>query len=185
MRADGLATFVMGLLMLTGLCAAQDTNFPVGPQYLMNYGSPLFFRSIETPSLSLSAPSATNPSAPAEQGTGEPSSPAEGGLNGQAAINRIYWGASPAGRPLDEMTVGESMTAEASTVGKSSEIELSSAAPSGPIPSSLADFGVSAMADTQGNYSVPLGDTAAYWKTNKSRVARVFTNADVAPTHTN
>ena len=44
------------LLVLAGICWAQDTNFPVGPQYLMTFGSPLLARPIATPSLSFETP---------------------------------------------------------------------------------------------------------------------------------
>src|ERR1700730_4181451 len=44
------------LLVLVGISAAQDSNFPVGSQYLMNYGSPIFARPIATPSLLLDTP---------------------------------------------------------------------------------------------------------------------------------
>ena len=47
--------FVLGLSTL-GIASGQDTNFPTGPQYLMNYGSPMFARPISTPSLSLTSP---------------------------------------------------------------------------------------------------------------------------------
>ena len=39
--------------VFTGISVAQETNFPAGPQYLITTGNPLFFRSIQTPSLSL------------------------------------------------------------------------------------------------------------------------------------
>lgn len=43
----------LGLLCVLVLpAAAQDTNFPSGPQYLMTNSSPLFARQISTPSLS-------------------------------------------------------------------------------------------------------------------------------------
>src|ERR1700722_314047 len=53
---------------LGATCAAQDSNFPAGPQYLMNFGSSTFLGSIATPSLSLSE--APRASAVAEAGNG-------------------------------------------------------------------------------------------------------------------
>ena len=50
MRFCGLLCF---LFALAGFSAAQDSNFSVGPQYLTNYGSPMFLRPIATPTLSL------------------------------------------------------------------------------------------------------------------------------------
>jgi len=43
------------LLSTLGIAFGQDTNFPAGPQYLMN-GSPLFARTISTPSFALTDP---------------------------------------------------------------------------------------------------------------------------------
>src|ERR1035438_8816387 len=43
------------VLMSIGMAFGQDTNFPNGPQYLMN-GSPMFAQSISTPSMSLAGP---------------------------------------------------------------------------------------------------------------------------------
>ena len=49
-------SFCCTLILLSGIgtALAQDTNFATGPQYLMNYGSPMFAHPISTPSLSLS-----------------------------------------------------------------------------------------------------------------------------------
>src|SRR5271154_1796124 len=44
------------LFSTLGIALGQDTNFSSGPQYLMNYGSPLFARPISTPSMSLAGP---------------------------------------------------------------------------------------------------------------------------------
>ena len=43
------------LLTVVGVSAAQDSNFPTGPQYLIT-GSSEFARSISTPTLSLNSP---------------------------------------------------------------------------------------------------------------------------------
>lgn len=40
MRLCGLVCFA---LVAVGMGAAQDSNFSAGPQYLMNYGSPMFY----------------------------------------------------------------------------------------------------------------------------------------------
>ena len=47
-----LSHFVCLLCRLGGVSTAQDTKFPVGPQYLITTDSPLFLRPIATPSLS-------------------------------------------------------------------------------------------------------------------------------------
>src|SRR5271155_3657565 len=49
----GCALIVLSAL---GVAFGQDTNFSTGPQYLMNYGSPLLARPISTPSISLAGP---------------------------------------------------------------------------------------------------------------------------------
>src|ERR1035437_9912047 len=41
-----LASFCCFLFALVGISAAQDTNFPVGPQYLMTSCSPMFAQPI-------------------------------------------------------------------------------------------------------------------------------------------
>jgi hypothetical protein len=58
MRISFHFVLVSTLLILSseGIAFSQDTNFATGPQYLMNYGSPLLARSISTPSLSLAGP---------------------------------------------------------------------------------------------------------------------------------
>jgi hypothetical protein len=174
------------LLIFSGLCLAQDTNFQAGPQYLMNYGSPLFFRPIVTPSLSLSTPPAANPNAPAEEGTGEPDTRVVGGFKSQAAIDRIYWGVTPTGTIASEPSLEESTSqAETPISEKSSVIELSSVEPSRPLPASIIDVGVAAVIDAQNHYGVPLGEVAAYWKANKSQAPRVYTNADIARLRSN
>ena len=66
MRFCGWLCFFFALV---GICSAQDSNFPVGPQYLMNYGSPLFMRPIATPTLSLGEASPARAAAEAGNGT--------------------------------------------------------------------------------------------------------------------
>ena len=58
MRISFYFVVVCTLLVLSsqGIAFSQDTNFATGPQYLMNYGSPLLAHSISTPSLSLAGP---------------------------------------------------------------------------------------------------------------------------------
>jgi len=48
-----LQPFLVLLVVLVGTCSAQETNFPVGPQYLVTMGNPMLLRPIATPSLSL------------------------------------------------------------------------------------------------------------------------------------
>jgi hypothetical protein len=191
--------FVLAGICSIGVCAAQDTNFAAGPQYLLNNRPSLFLRPIATPSLSLSTPPATTGAAPAEEGTGEPSSSAFGGFSSQAAINCIYWGVAPRSENSGSQTngmpcvqSGETSVASSETSGegsseKSSEIELTSSQPSSPLPASIVDVGATAIADLQflreNGYGMSLGEVAAYWKMNKPRTARTYTNADIARLH--
>lgn len=169
-----LATLFCSLLVLAGFTAAQDTNFSVGPQYLMTSGSPLFAQPIATPSLSLSTPPASL-SAAATEANSEPSS-SSAGLPSQPDLTRIYWG-----RP----DVVENTAENAN--GNVSEIEITSAQPTSALPASILDSGVTGMTTVQAlrqrGYGVPLGDTAAFWKSHRPHAIRVYTNADVQRLH--
>jgi hypothetical protein len=57
MRRTQLLIF---FVVFAGFCVAQDTEFPVGPQYLITTSSSMLLHPIATPSLSLGeAPPAT------------------------------------------------------------------------------------------------------------------------------
>jgi hypothetical protein len=173
-----LATLFCSLLVLAGFTAAQDTNFSVGPQYLMTSGSPLFAQPIATPSLSLSTPPASL-SAAATEATSEPSS-SSAGLPSQPDLTRIYWG-----KPDVAENAGGNASENASQ--NVSEIEITSAQPTSPMPASILDSGVTGMTTVQAlrqrGYGVPLGDTAAFWKSHRPHAIRVYTNADVQRLH--
>jgi len=156
------------LLVLAGLsAAAQETNFSVGPQYLMNYGSPLFAQPIATPSMSLEAPLPGIPSLP-KVGPSVENEPfiANPELRRQADLFPVYYGYQPL-----------------------SVVEISSAEPREEIPESITAAGVTGMTDAQSlrarGYGAPLGDTAAFWKYHKLHASRIFTNADIARLHPN
>lgn len=147
---------------LAGISAAQDTNFPTGPQYLMTSAfSPLFAGPIATPSISLAAPLPEIQSLPAIGPVVE-NQPfvASPELPRQADLFPIYYG-----YPLPSV------------------VEISSAEPPRSLPASIVDTGVTGITDAQSlrerGYGVPLGDTAAFWKAHKLRAPRVYTNADV------
>jgi hypothetical protein len=173
------------LLALIGISSAQDTNFPVGPQYLMNFGSPMFLRPIATPTLSLSAPppsTFTSLTSLAQEAASAQSSTAPGyaDLSEQAAKDRIYWGVVPVTESVSE-NAGQNST------NNVSEIEISSAQTPGNLPDSIVNAGVIRMVDAQSlshsGYGIPLGEAAAFWKAHESRAARVYTNADVKRLH--
>jgi hypothetical protein len=155
-----LASLSCLLLIVAGICAAQETNFPVGPQYLMTSGSPLFARPIATPSLSLDA-----------RLPGIPNLPQVG-----PAVENVPFTASPElqGPNLFPVYYGYPMT---------SVVEISSAEPPRELPPSITDAGVTGMTDAQSlrmrGYGATLGDTASYWKARKPHAPRVYTNADV------
>ena len=167
-----LASLLCLLLALVGISAAQGTNFPTGPQYLITSDSPLFLRSIATPTLSLSAPLASINGPATETSVSPETSSTSAGLPAQPDLARIYWGGP---------TVTENVS------GTVSEIELTSAQPPSALPASILDVGVTGMTSAQSlrerGYGVPLGDTAAFWKAHKRRAARVYTNADVQRLH--
>jgi hypothetical protein len=155
------------LLVLAAVSAAQDTNFAVGPQYLMNYGSPLFAQPIATPSLSLEAPLAGIPSlpaiGPAVEGQSYVANPE---LRHQADLFPIYYGYPMA--TVVELTSGE-LPRE--------------------LPASIVDTGVAWITDAQSlrehGYDIPLGDAASFWKVHGPHSPRVYTNIDVERLHTN
>ena len=140
----------------------------------MTSSSPLFLRPIATPTLSLSAPLASV-SAPATEPTPQPPSPFAT-VSSQPDLTRIFWGA-----PEVAANVSENVTENVS------EIEITSAQPTSALPASILDTGVTGMTTVQSlrqrGYGIPLGDTAAFWKTHKPHALRVYTNADVQRLH--
>jgi len=143
---------------------AQDTNFPVGPQYLLT-GSPLLARSIATPTLSLETPLPPIPDLP-EIGPVIGTQPyiSNPELWHQADLFPVYYGYPMA-----------------------SVVELSSAEPPRELPASLVDSGVAVMIDApsvrEKESGLTLGEVAIFWRTHKARGTRVYTNADVERLH--
>jgi len=158
-----LAGFCLLLLPLAGICAAQDTNFPTCPQYLITYGSPLFLHSIATPSMNLDSPLPSVPPPVIETSTADlSSSPAP--TPNPAGLASILWGA-----PTESV------------------IEITSEEPTAPLPASIAGAGVTGMTDASSlrdrGYGVSLGETAALWKAHTSRAKHVYTNSDLERLH--
>jgi hypothetical protein len=158
-----LISFVL-FLLAAGICAAQDTNFPVGPQYLVTTESTRFLRPIATPSLSLGVPLPGIPSLP-QIGPEVENQPfvSTSETRHEADLFPIYYGYS-----------------------RSTVVELTSTEPR-ELPASIGAVGVIGMTDAQSlrerGYGVPLGDTASFWKTHKPRAPRVYTNQDVQRLH--
>jgi len=149
------------LLALSGFSAGQDTNFPVGPQYLMNYGSPLFARPIATPSLTFDTPTqsavAATPSSSSEAFATVPE------LEHQADLFPIYYG-----------------------VPRVSVIEISYREPAErrpTLPLSIVNSGVAESTDAASlrvrGFGVTLGEAAGYWKINKAHARHLYTNEDI------
>jgi hypothetical protein len=163
-----VCAFFLMLLALSGLSFAQnaqDTNFSTGPQYLLT-GSPIFARSIATPSLSLGAPlpeppTAITHSAPTEQETFA-NLPA---VEGPANLSQIFYG-----------------------VPSTSVVEISFAAgKTVALPQSFLDTGVSEITDAESlrvrGYGVTLGECAKYWKAHRTSAHRHFSNEDIERLH--
>jgi hypothetical protein len=156
-------------IFLAGIAVAQDTNFSIGPQYLMTSGSPLLARPIATPSLSLSE------AAPASAVSAEMNSATQTPTvldQSQADLTRVYWGS----REVSEVP-GES----------SSTIEIVATGPSPTLPASIIEVGVEQTTDAQSlrgrGIGVTLAEAASLWKTHKTHAPRVFTNRDIERLH--
>jgi hypothetical protein len=197
------------LLTLGGISAAQDTNFPAGPQYLITTASPLLLHSIATPSLSLgqALPSLSSVTQAEVAPVPAPSAISPSGT----FLGGVYWGEHKSseiiGRRLEtpSMTASETalyMEAVANALrpvpvaipvpatevpARFSLIELSTAQPPANLPPALFDAGVTGTADAESlrsrGYGVPLGDTAAFWKAHKGHASHTYTNSDIQRLH--
>ena len=167
MRLLGLTCL---LLSLAGICVAQDTNFPVGPQYLMNYGSPLLLQPIATPTFSFGTPPASAAVAAIEVGSEEQPGPTTTRV--QTDLPRIYYG-----EPKISEHGGE----------KASEIEITSAQPVN-LPASILNVGMEltdAKSLQERGFGMTLAEAAAFRKANKIRASHIYTNRDIARLHGN
>jgi len=160
-----LACCLLFVFALIGIGAAQDTNFPTGPQYLITFDSPMFARPIATPSLSLDAPLPDIQPLPEIVPVigNQPYIP-NPMLEHQPDLLPIFYGyAMP------------------------SVVELVSPESTPELPQSITDAGVTRMIDVtslrEWGYGVTVGETASFWKSHKSHAPRVYTNADVDRLH--
>jgi hypothetical protein len=165
---------ICGLLFLlftfVGLSAAQDTNFSVGPQYLLN-GPALFARPIATPSLSLSSPMpGAGPDFAANDRTNVRNAPYSSTpeLEGQADLLPIYYG-------YPRVSVVEINFSEESR-------EVFAA-----LPASITNSGVTELVDAQvlrlRGYGITLPEASSYWKTHKASASHHYTNSDIERLH--
>jgi hypothetical protein len=156
-----LCSFFCSMLVLVGICAAQETNFAVGPQYLMTSGSPLFARPIATPSLSLGESRATTIGGTSETNAGNEAVATTPGLQGQSDLLSIYYG-------VPQVSVIEISKPETSARN---------------LPASITNVGVMEATDMpslrQRGFGVTLPEAASYWKTHKRSASRVYTNRDI------
>jgi hypothetical protein len=171
--------FVLCMLLVLssqGIAFSQDTNFATGPQYLMNYGSPLLAHSISTPSLSLAGP-------PIEVGASD----ATGVLTPGAGDQNVLPPSPDALPKIDLLPIFYG----APPVGENGQISFSYAAePSSQpneIPPSISDNGVSQITTVQvlreRGYGLTVAEAAAEAKVRIQHANHTYTNADAARLH--
>ncbi len=165
-----LLSCILFVLSTLGVAFCQDTNFPSGPQYLMTSGSPVFARSISTPSMTLAGP-------PLEVGASNATGSLVAGADNQTVLPPradalpkidlfpIFYGRPPA-----------------------NVIEISAPSESSSnLPSGILDTGVWQMTTAQDlrerGYGVTLVEGAAYGKAHTRHANRVYTNADIDRLH--
>ena len=162
-------------LLAAGVAAGQDTNFATGPQYLMNYGSPIFLHPISTPSIAWQSPLLEVGASDARSGLSagpenrttdslpQPAPPAD--------LSPIYYG---------EPAVSE---VEISFSGNEGEAELEA------LPASILDVGTWQMTTIEAlherGYGVSLAEAAAYWKTHPQHATHAYGNGDIERLHQN
>ena len=156
-------SFLCSLLVLSTatLVLGQDTNFAKGPQYLMT-GSPLFARSISTPTLSLEGP-------PLETGASSSTGGMIAGADTQTTTPQ-----PPAQPNLFSIYYGPPAT---------SVIQISFAGSPAELPASLLDTGTGQTTTGRDlldlSYSETRGGAAGNQKAHAGRATRVYTNADL------
>jgi len=154
-RFSVLCTVLLEVALLAS-AQSRETNFPVGPQYLVTTPSTLFLQPIATPSAS--AAQMLGMVSP-QTGQAEPIT-----INGESVnLPAIFWGwTSP---------------------GQTTLWTIFSPAVSSGLPAGFLDLGVSAIVtdewlrEFQRNSSV--AEASRYWKTNTNRATRLYTNADI------
>ena len=162
-----IAALISLLLLFAGMCAAQDTNFATGPQYLMTFGSPMFAKPISTPSLSFEAPMV-------QAGVSEPVEPQVSKEEyevvssilddqRQACLFAIYYGL-PSVNVID-ISFRDGSRGE------------------GTLPLSITESGVTEVTDPQAlrqrGYGVTLSEAATFSKAHRPHAPRVYTNSDI------
>jgi hypothetical protein len=158
------------VLMSIGMAFGQDTNFPNGPQYLMN-GSPMFARSISTPSMSLAGP-------PLEVGADNATGVMIAGADNQTEL-------PPAAVALPEVDLFPIYygTNPVSVV----EVSFAEGLSHSEFPASILDNGVEQVTTVEvlreRGYGVNLAEAAQYGRAQIRHATRTFTNADIDRLH--
>ncbi len=186
------------LIAALGPAFAQDSNFAIGPQYLLNqtsgyassyspisgsqqygpinygpadYGSTFFLRPISTPSLSFATPAL-------EVGASNAT-----GVLTAGAENQVVFPPQAVAEPkfdLFPILYGQP------TVQKI-EISFSESSNAAALPPSIAEYGVVQFTTPQAlqerGYGVSVAQAAAYSKARPSHPARVYTNSDIDRLH--
>lgn len=156
-RLHCLHTVVMAAAVI-GFAQNRDTDFPVGPQYLITTPSVQFLQPIATPSMSASQMFGT---VSPQTGQVEPVTINVGSV--PANLPAIYWGWTSPG----QTTVVEKFTP---------------VMPSG-LPPGFVDVGVTATATDESlrerGYEASVAEAARYWKTHTERAKRLYTNRDI------
>ena len=168
-----LAAFLLVLSTFAGISAAQsaDTNFPIGPQYLITTDSTLLLRPIATPSLSLQPASPPPPAMETNPGTTvELSAPAPAVMT-EADLSRVLWGDD-----LVDYVTGQKPPSVVEIIG--------SASPN--LPQSFFDSGVTGLSNghslSEQGYGLTLGEVPAATK-SRPNATHVYTNDDVRRLH--
>lgn len=204
-----LLLLLVGISIAQDVPQDKDTNFPAGPQYLIPNANPMLLRPIATPSLNLSGatlagtsevPVVTQPPAYAPPETIVYLSDVYWGEHPPSQIfdrrmetpgmtpdqTQWYMNAVQSGLPLPVAPLPETVEVAAlenPEVPTANVIELSGGPMPANLPPSIFDPGVTAMTDSQSllqhGYGISVGETAAYWKTHKRQIPRVFTNQDM------
>jgi hypothetical protein len=148
------------MVAMGGIAAAQqrETNFPVGPQYLITQPYPNILQPIATPSLEpWQQPGVVSPQ------TGE-AGPVM--INIPAYLPWVYWGYAPPG-----------------AVEVVPEPEPESVPAQVGLPQGYVNLGVSAIASPgwlhDHDYGMSVAQVARYWKAQHLHASHVYTNTDV------
>lgn len=148
------------MIAMIGIAAAQqpETNFPVGPQYLITQPYPNMLQPIATPSMQpWQQPGVVSP----ETGEAGPVM-----INIPAYLPWVYWGYPPPG----EVEIAPEPEPEAERA-------------SSKLPQGYVNVGVSAVATSswlqRHDYGMSVAQAARYWKAQHLHANHVYTNADI------